>query len=206
VLLLLGLVVLLSLNTFSIVLGAASLIPIAIYPFMKRITDWPQAFLGFTFNWGALLGWSAVMDGLALRVALKSLPHACGWPVVAITASSLALTREDFLAQGFNDYIAKPYAFAEVLRALRNHGGAHLQRRDAPEPTATPTARNDSALQADELNQAVQWAQEGRALELRQWLDLKPALPPEALDAVRAALARYDLQSVEAVLQAQRRT
>jgi CheY-like chemotaxis protein len=147
-----------------------------------------------------------VMDGLALRVALKSLPHACGWPVVAITASSLALTREDFLAQGFNDYIAKPYAFAEVLRALRNHGGAHLQRRDAPEPTATPTARNDGALQADELNQAVQWAQEGRALELRQWLDLKPALPPEALDAVRAALARYDLQSVEAVLQAQRRT
>jgi 4-hydroxybenzoate polyprenyltransferase len=66
VLLLLGLVVLLSLNTFSVVLGAASLIPIAIYPFMKRITDWPQAFLGFTFNWGALLGWSAVMDGLAL--------------------------------------------------------------------------------------------------------------------------------------------
>ena len=66
VLLLLGLVVLLSLNTFSIVLGAASLIPIAIYPFMKRITDWPQAFLGFTFNWGALLGWSAVMEGLAL--------------------------------------------------------------------------------------------------------------------------------------------
>ena len=66
VLLLLGLAVLLSLNSFSIYLGAASLIPVAIYPFMKRITDWPQAFLGFTFNWGALLGWAAVTGGLGL--------------------------------------------------------------------------------------------------------------------------------------------
>ena len=65
-LLLTGLLVLLSLNTFSMYLGAASLIPVAIYPFMKRITNWPQAFLGITFNWGALLGWSAVLGGLAL--------------------------------------------------------------------------------------------------------------------------------------------
>jgi 4-hydroxybenzoate polyprenyltransferase len=70
VLLLAGLAVLLSLNSFSIWLGAASLVPVAIYPFMKRITDWPQAFLGFTFNWGALLGWSAVTGGLALAPLL----------------------------------------------------------------------------------------------------------------------------------------
>jgi 4-hydroxybenzoate polyprenyltransferase len=63
--LLLGLVVLLQLNWPSVVLGALSLVPIAIYPFMKRITDWPQAFLGLTFNWGAMLGWSAVTGGLA---------------------------------------------------------------------------------------------------------------------------------------------
>jgi 4-hydroxybenzoate polyprenyltransferase len=68
--LLLGLVVLLQLNWFSVALGAASLAPIALYPFMKRITDWPQAFLGLTFNWGALLGWSAVTGGLALAPAL----------------------------------------------------------------------------------------------------------------------------------------
>ncbi len=70
VLLLAGLAVLLSLNSFSIWLGAASLVPVAIYPFMKRITDWPQAFLGFTFNWGALLGWAAVTGGLALAPLL----------------------------------------------------------------------------------------------------------------------------------------
>ena len=51
-------------------LGVLSLVPIAIYPFMKRITDWPQAFLGLTFNWGAMLGWSAVTGGLALAPLL----------------------------------------------------------------------------------------------------------------------------------------
>ena len=68
--LLVGLVVLLLLNRFSMILGALSLIPIAIYPFMKRLTDWPQAFLGLTFNWGAMLGWSAMTGGLAVAPML----------------------------------------------------------------------------------------------------------------------------------------
>ncbi|MCZ6721192.1 MAG: 4-hydroxybenzoate octaprenyltransferase [Proteobacteria bacterium] len=54
-----GLAILLSLDPFAIALGAGSLVLIAAYPFMKRITYWPQAFLGLTFNWGALLGWAA---------------------------------------------------------------------------------------------------------------------------------------------------
>ena len=44
---------------FAIELGAASLLLVAAYPFMKRITWWPQAWLGLTFNWGALLGFAA---------------------------------------------------------------------------------------------------------------------------------------------------
>lgn len=68
--LVIGLLVLLQLNWFSVVLGTLSLVPIAIYPFMKRITDWPQAFLGLTFNWGALLGWSAVTGGLGFAPVL----------------------------------------------------------------------------------------------------------------------------------------
>ena len=63
--LLAGLLVLAQFNTFAIVLGAASLILIAVYPFMKRVTYWPQAVLGLTFNWGALLGWAAVHGELA---------------------------------------------------------------------------------------------------------------------------------------------
>ena len=61
---LIGFIVLLQFNLFAIVVGASSLVLIAIYPFMKRITYWPQFFLGLTFNWGALLGWAAMRGDL----------------------------------------------------------------------------------------------------------------------------------------------
>ena len=57
--LLAGLAVLLQFNTFTVLLAASSLVLVAIYPFMKRITWWPQLFLGLAFSWGALVGWSA---------------------------------------------------------------------------------------------------------------------------------------------------
>lgn len=56
---LVGLLILLQLNWFAIALGVGSLLLVAGYPFMKRITWWPQAWLGLTFNWGALLGFAA---------------------------------------------------------------------------------------------------------------------------------------------------
>jgi len=59
-----GLAILLSFNGFAIALGIASLGLVAIYPFMKRVTWWPQFFLGLAFNWGALLGWAAVRGSL----------------------------------------------------------------------------------------------------------------------------------------------
>jgi 4-hydroxybenzoate polyprenyltransferase len=62
---LLGLVILLQFNWMTVMIGAASLVIVAIYPFMKRFTYWPQAFLGLAFNWGALVGWSAIHAGLA---------------------------------------------------------------------------------------------------------------------------------------------
>ncbi len=60
-----GAAVLLSLNRLSIALGIAVLGLIATYPFMKRVTYWPQLFLGLNFNWGALIGWAAVTGNLA---------------------------------------------------------------------------------------------------------------------------------------------
>jgi 4-hydroxybenzoate polyprenyltransferase len=63
--LMVGLLVLLSFNRFTILLGFAAMPLVIAYPFMKRITWWPQAFLGLTFNWGALVGWSAVTGDLA---------------------------------------------------------------------------------------------------------------------------------------------
>ena len=64
--LLVGLLVLLSFDGFTIVLALAVMPLVLVYPLMKRITWWPQACLGLTFNWGALVGWSAVTGGLAL--------------------------------------------------------------------------------------------------------------------------------------------
>jgi len=66
VLCIIGLIILLQLNLFTIYLGASSLILVVIYPLMKRITYWPQLILGFTFNWGALLGWAAVSGEIKL--------------------------------------------------------------------------------------------------------------------------------------------
>lgn len=60
-----GLAVLIQFNGFTIALAVAALPLVAVYPFMKRLTWWPQAFLGLTFNWGALVGWSAITGGLA---------------------------------------------------------------------------------------------------------------------------------------------
>ncbi len=62
---LVGLMVLLQFNNFAILFGFSSLGLVAIYPFMKRITYWPQAVLGLTFNWGAMLGWVVVNGSLA---------------------------------------------------------------------------------------------------------------------------------------------
>lgn len=61
---LIGLVILLQFNQFTIWLGVSSLGLVVIYPFMKRITWWPQLFLGFAFSWGALMGWASEFGAL----------------------------------------------------------------------------------------------------------------------------------------------
>ena len=63
---LVGLVVLLQLNWVAAAIALGSLAPVAAYPFMKRITWWPQAWLGLVFSWGALVGWPAVTGEFAL--------------------------------------------------------------------------------------------------------------------------------------------
>ena len=55
-----------SLNRFSILLGLGVLPIVALYPFVKRFSHWPQAVLGLAFNWGALMGWAAVLGRLDL--------------------------------------------------------------------------------------------------------------------------------------------
>ncbi|KAH8106085.1 UbiA prenyltransferase family-domain-containing protein [Cristinia sonorae] len=77
-----GLAVLAQLNWYSIYLGASSLSLVTIYPFMKRITYWPQAVLGLAFNWGALLGWSAVAGATDWSICLPLYAGSFCWTLV----------------------------------------------------------------------------------------------------------------------------
>jgi len=67
---LIGLAVLLQFNAFAIATGIASLAIVAVYPFMKRITYWPQIVLGLAFSWGALMGWAGAVGSLDSRPLL----------------------------------------------------------------------------------------------------------------------------------------
>ena len=64
---LVGVIVLIQFNAFAIATGMASLAIVAVYPFMKRITYWPQVVLGLAFSWGALMGWAAAFGSLDIR-------------------------------------------------------------------------------------------------------------------------------------------
>ena len=79
VLCLIGFAVLIQFNTFAIAVGAASLFLFIPYPLMKRVTYWPQVWLGLTFNWGAFVGWAAVTETIA-------------WPAVAMYVGGIFWT------------------------------------------------------------------------------------------------------------------
>jgi 4-hydroxybenzoate polyprenyltransferase len=67
VLCLIALFILLQFNWLTIILGAASMILAIVYPFMKRITYWPQLFLGLTFNWGIIMGWTSITNSISIE-------------------------------------------------------------------------------------------------------------------------------------------
>jgi len=76
---LLAFLILVTFNVNAILLGLLSLLPVAIYPFAKRFTWWPQVFLGLAFNWGALLAWTAHTGSL-------------GWPAVLMYLGGISWT------------------------------------------------------------------------------------------------------------------
>lgn len=80
--LLLGLGILLQLNNYSRILGASSLVLVFSYPLMKRFTFWPQAYLGLTFNWGALLGWAAIKESIDPAIILPLYTAGICWTLV----------------------------------------------------------------------------------------------------------------------------
>ncbi len=94
---LIGALVLFSLNDFAIKLGLASLILVAIYPFMKRITHWPQFVLGLAFAWGGLMGWAASKGELAAPAYLIY-ASAILWTIGYDTIYALQDAQDDAMA------------------------------------------------------------------------------------------------------------
>jgi len=92
-----GLAVLLSFNGVTILLGFASLGVVGIYPFMKRISSWPQAVLGAAFAWGALIGWAAALGSLASAPLLLYL-GAMFWTIGYDTIYAVQDIEDDALA------------------------------------------------------------------------------------------------------------
>ena len=95
-LMLAGLVVLVQLNVQAATIAAASLLLVAAYPFMKRITWWPQAWLGLVFSWGALVGWVAVEATLS-HAPLALYAGSVAWVVGYDTIYALQDVEDDAL-------------------------------------------------------------------------------------------------------------
>ena len=130
---LIGLLVLLTMNAAAIGLGVLSLALVAAYPFMKRITWWPQAWLGLTFNWGALLGFAAVQGQLSEPAALLYLGGVF-WTLGYDTVYAIQDLEDDALAgvkssarrlgRGVRRGVAVFYALAALLALASVMSGA----------------------------------------------------------------------------------
>jgi 4-hydroxybenzoate polyprenyltransferase len=124
---LLGLAVLLQFNGFAIATGIASLVIVSFYPFMKRVTYWPQIVLGLAFSWGALMGWAAAFGRLDLPAYLLYAGAIC-W-VIGYDTIYAHQDREDDALVGIKStallfgertkpVLAAFYTFAVALLAL----------------------------------------------------------------------------------------
>ena len=158
---LIGLGILLQFNWFAVALGAASLLLVAAYPFMKRITWWPQAWLGLTFNWGALLGFAAqtgridIADAMLYAglifwtlgydtiyahqdkdddalVGVKSTARLFGAQSRAWVLRFYAIAFTLILAAGFTEHAGWPFAF--VMLAAGWHMLGQVRRLNIDDP------------------------------------------------------------------------
>jgi 4-hydroxybenzoate polyprenyltransferase len=160
-LLAIGAAILFSLGRVAILLGIAVLALIATYPFMKRITYWPQFFLGLNFNWGALLGWAAAtgtVETPALLLYLGGIAWTLGYDtiyahqdkeddvLIGVKSSALALGERTrpflylaylaaaalWAASGLAAALAWPFFLALALAALQLLWQARRVRLDDP--------------------------------------------------------------------------
>ena len=89
-----ALLILLQFNWLTIILGISSMTLVFAYPFMKRITYWPQLFLGLTFNWGIIMGWTSITNSLSIEPIILYL-SAIFWTLGYDTIYGLQDIRDD---------------------------------------------------------------------------------------------------------------
>lgn len=190
---LVGLAVLVQFNWFTILLGVASLAVVAAYPFMKRVTNWPQFVLGLAFSWGALMGWAAAfadLDAPAILLYLGSILWVIGYDTIyahqdkeddAIVGvrSTARLFGENTklwlvgLYGGALILFALAYAAAEVpMPALAGlvAAGAHMARQIAVLDIDDP----DQCLKLFKSNSVVGWMIFLGLIGGGLWMALKP--------------------------------
>ncbi len=192
---LVGLAVLLQFNSFTILLGLSSLGIVAIYPFMKRITYWPQLVLGFAFSWGALMGWSALfadVDAPALLLYFGSVFWVIGYDTIYAHQDKEddALVGVRSTARLFGDstkswliglytgalmLFASAFASAEVpipafagLLAAAVHMARQIVELDIDDPA--------KCLRLFHSNKVVGWLILAGLLASGLWIALKPAV------------------------------
>jgi 4-hydroxybenzoate polyprenyltransferase len=192
---LVGLVVLLQFNSFAVGLGIASLAVVAVYPFMKRITNWPQFVLGLAFSWGALMGWAVEfgdLDGPAVLLYAGSILWVIGYDTIyahqdkeddAIVGvrSTARLFGDDtkwwlsalyamalaLFASAFNVAGVPPLAFAGLLAAA-----VHMTRQIVALDIDNP----DQCLKLFKSNNTVGWLIFAGLIGGALWVALKPML------------------------------
>ncbi|CAK9304662.1 unnamed protein product [Gordionus sp. m RMFG-2023] len=117
-------VILLQLNTYTVILGLVSMIPTVTYPLAKRYFPWPQLHLGIVFNWGALMGWSAIFGSLQPILPISILSIAC---ICWIVLYDTVYAHQDKIYDkrlGLNStalyFEERPKLFLYTLAALQN--------------------------------------------------------------------------------------
>jgi 4-hydroxybenzoate polyprenyltransferase len=190
-----GLLVLVQFNGFAIGLGIASLVVVAIYPFMKRFTNWPQLVLGLAFSWGALMGWAAEYADLerpAVLLYLASIFWVIGYDTIYAHQDKEddALVGVKSTARLFGDstksWLAGLYSGALILMASAFSAagvpvvamagliaaGAHMARQILVLDIDNP----DQCLKLFKSNNEVGWLVFLGLVGGGMWMALKPLL------------------------------
>jgi 4-hydroxybenzoate polyprenyltransferase len=187
---LVGLAVLLQFNGFAVVLGLCSIAVVAVYPFMKRITNWPQLVLGLAFSWGALMGWAVEfgdLDGPAIMLYLGSILWVIGYDTIYAHQDKEddAIVHCPAFRRKHQDLAYRPLRLcADVLRCRLRRGGSADASAGRPRRRRRAYGASDLRAryrQSDAMPEAVPFEQ-GRRLA-----DLPRARRRRRLDGAEAA-------------------